>query len=111
MKNLSQDSRFPGRDLKPGALEYEAGMLTTTFGASMSMPVSIITRADEEYYNAASGLWLNDRYQLLTICSAFRYRDVQRWSMCLSSFTYSESKILRFRETQTNEAFLFTCNT
>jgi hypothetical protein len=28
-KNLSQDSRPPSRDLNPGPLEYEAGMLTT----------------------------------------------------------------------------------
>jgi hypothetical protein len=28
-KNLSQDSRFPGRDLNPGSSEYEAGVLTT----------------------------------------------------------------------------------
>jgi hypothetical protein len=28
-KNLNQDSRFPGRDLKPGPTEYEAGVLTT----------------------------------------------------------------------------------
>jgi hypothetical protein len=29
MKNLSQDSRSPGRDLNPGPLEYEAGVVTT----------------------------------------------------------------------------------
>jgi hypothetical protein len=29
MKDLSQDSRSPGRDLKPGTPEYEAGVLTT----------------------------------------------------------------------------------
>jgi hypothetical protein len=28
-KNLSQDSRSPSRDLKPGPPEYEAGALTT----------------------------------------------------------------------------------
>jgi hypothetical protein len=28
-KNLSQDSRSPGRDLDPGPPEYEAGVLTT----------------------------------------------------------------------------------
>jgi hypothetical protein len=28
-KNLSWDSRSPGRDLNPGPLEYEAGVLTT----------------------------------------------------------------------------------
>jgi hypothetical protein len=28
-KNLSQDSRSPGRDLNPGPPEYEAGVLTT----------------------------------------------------------------------------------
>jgi hypothetical protein len=28
-KNLSQDSRFSGRDLNPGPPEYKAGMLTT----------------------------------------------------------------------------------
>jgi hypothetical protein len=31
-KNLSQDSRFRGRDLNPGPQEYEAGALTITFG-------------------------------------------------------------------------------
>jgi hypothetical protein len=29
MKNFSQDSRSPGRDLKPGPAEYETGVLTT----------------------------------------------------------------------------------
>jgi hypothetical protein len=29
MKNLSQDSRSPGRGLKPRPLEYEAGVLAT----------------------------------------------------------------------------------
>jgi hypothetical protein len=29
MKNLSQDTRSPSRDLKPGPPEYEAGVLTT----------------------------------------------------------------------------------
>jgi hypothetical protein len=28
-KNHGQDSRSPGRDLNPGPLEYEAGVLTT----------------------------------------------------------------------------------
>jgi hypothetical protein len=28
-KNLSQDSRSPGRDLNPGPPEYKAGVLTT----------------------------------------------------------------------------------
>jgi hypothetical protein len=28
-RHLSQDSRYPGRDLKPGPPEYETGMLTT----------------------------------------------------------------------------------
>jgi hypothetical protein len=32
MKNLSQDSRSPGRDLNPTTAEYNAGALTTTFG-------------------------------------------------------------------------------
>jgi hypothetical protein len=39
---LSQDNRPPGRDLKPGTLKYEAGMLTTrttTFG----VPCHILT--------------------------------------------------------------------
>jgi hypothetical protein len=27
-KNFSQDSRSPGREMNPGPLEYEAGMLT-----------------------------------------------------------------------------------
>jgi hypothetical protein len=27
--NLSQDSRFPGQDVKPGPPEYEAGVLNT----------------------------------------------------------------------------------
>jgi hypothetical protein len=29
MKNLSQDSRCPGRDFNPGPPEYEAGVLIT----------------------------------------------------------------------------------
>jgi hypothetical protein len=28
MKRLSQDSRYPGRDLNPGALEHEIGVLS-----------------------------------------------------------------------------------
>jgi hypothetical protein len=28
-KSLSHDGQSPGRDLKPGPLEYEAGVLTT----------------------------------------------------------------------------------
>jgi hypothetical protein len=28
-KNLSHNSRFPGRNLKPGTPEYEAGVSTT----------------------------------------------------------------------------------
>jgi hypothetical protein len=35
MKNLSQDSRSPGRDLKPGSPEYEAGVLTTRLRRSV----------------------------------------------------------------------------
>jgi hypothetical protein len=31
-RNLSQHSRFPGRDLNPERPEYEGGTLTTTFG-------------------------------------------------------------------------------
>jgi hypothetical protein len=31
MKNLSQDSRSPGRDLNPGHPEYEAGVLTIRY--------------------------------------------------------------------------------
>jgi hypothetical protein len=29
MKILNEDSRSPGRDLNPGPLEYEAGVLST----------------------------------------------------------------------------------
>jgi hypothetical protein len=33
--NLSRDSRSPGRDLNPGASEYEAGVLTTQLRRSV----------------------------------------------------------------------------
>jgi hypothetical protein len=34
-KNLIQDSRYPGRDFKPGPQEYEAGVLITRRRRSM----------------------------------------------------------------------------
>jgi hypothetical protein len=34
-KSLIQDSRSPGRDLKPGPPEYEAGVVTTRLGPSV----------------------------------------------------------------------------
>jgi hypothetical protein len=34
-KNLSQDSRSPGRDLNPGFPEYEAGVLATRLRRSV----------------------------------------------------------------------------
>jgi len=33
-EKLSQDSQSPGGGLKPGPVEYEAGVLTTTFGSA-----------------------------------------------------------------------------
>jgi hypothetical protein len=38
-ETLSQDSRSPGRDLKPGPPEYEAGVLTTGPRRSMRCAV------------------------------------------------------------------------
>jgi hypothetical protein len=42
-KNLSQDSRYPGRDLKPGPPEYEAGALTTRPRRSVNMKYGTVT--------------------------------------------------------------------
>jgi hypothetical protein len=36
-ENLNQDSRSPGQDLNPRRAEYEAGVLTTTFGAEIQI--------------------------------------------------------------------------
>jgi hypothetical protein len=47
----SQDSRFPGRDLNTGHLEYEAGVLTTqprrSVGrcSAMYFPMSLLRKA------------------------------------------------------------------
>jgi hypothetical protein len=45
-KNLSQDSRSPGRDLKPGPPEYEAGVLTTRPRRSVPLPISFEANVD-----------------------------------------------------------------
>jgi hypothetical protein len=42
MKELSQDSRSPGRDLNPGPPEYKAGVLTTMFGIFMAWFCSLL---------------------------------------------------------------------
>jgi hypothetical protein len=40
IKNLSQDSRSPGRDLNPGPPEYEAGVLTTRSQCSVQQVIA-----------------------------------------------------------------------
>jgi hypothetical protein len=57
-KTLSQDSQFPGRDLKPGPPEYKSGMLTTRTRLS-----------------ATSFLFRSMRYRILH----FNLLDTHRW--------------------------------